>query len=44
LHMPLHTLAYTICGRFSHTGLIPVFAHPVVMDINSIHRYNPEGL
>ena len=25
LHMPLHTLAYTVCGRFSHTGLIPVF-------------------
>ena len=25
LHMPLHTLVYTVCGRFSHTGLIPVF-------------------
>jgi hypothetical protein len=25
LHMSLHTLAYTVCGRFSHTGLIPVF-------------------
>jgi hypothetical protein len=25
LHMPLHTLAYTVCARFSHTGLIPVF-------------------
>ena len=25
LRMPLHTLAYTVCGRVSHTGLIPVF-------------------
>ena len=30
LHMPLHTLAYTVCGRFhipgSYRSLIPVFA------------------